>query len=222
LWGAALCHSHPAYLEVISGATGATLLKMDSKGHSQLHASAIGDLDGDGRSDFIASDYDAGIYVFSSASGKILWETDAPRYADPGSAFAPLGDHDGDGRPDFLVGWDNDDVGGIDTGTIALLAGNDLWLDVSPTRFPSAGGSIELRANFGPPGNPAALFLTGLNGAPRFDLLTLATFDATGSALLASGTVPSGLSGTKIRFRAFASAASGRIVDSIDEEIDLQ
>jgi hypothetical protein len=34
--------------------------------------------------------------------------------------------------------------------------------------------------------------------------------------------VPSGLSGTKIRFRAFASAASGRIVDSIDEEIDLQ
>lgn len=218
----AVCPQGPAYLVVYSGATGATLLRMDSKGDLQWHASAIGDVDGDGRIDFIGGDLAGGIYVFSSVNGAILWETDAPQLSGVGSAFAPIGDVNGDGRPDFLVGAEYDSVGGTDTGTVELLASNDFWLDVSRTHFPQSGSPLELRGNLGPPGGPAALFLTGVNGVPRFDFLVVATFDASGSALLASGPVPSGFAGTTLSLRALAINAAGRLVQSIDEVIELQ
>ena len=216
-WGGAC--GGVGYIEVVSGATGATLYKVNARGSSQWHASEIGDVDGDGRTDFISQSLSS-IYIFSSVNGRVVWETNNPQNADLGSAFAPAGDRNGDGRPDFLLGADLD--GSLDVGSVEVIASNDLWLDVSPTHFPATGKSLELRANSGPPGNPAGLVLTALNGAPRFDLVAVATFDASGSALLASGTVPPGLAGNSITLRAFAIDASGRIVDSIDEVLHLR
>lgn len=226
-WAASLCSAGncygPAYIAVYSGATGATLLTMDTNSETQVMASAIGDLDGDGRTDFIGEEWGGReIQVFSSLNGRVIWRTDAPHSGFVGGSLSPAGDRDGDGRADFLVGAAMDDVGGRETGTIELLAANDLWLDVLGSHFPGLGQILELRANFEPPGNLAALFLTGVNGAPRFDLLLVTTFDASSSALFGSGTVPNGLSGNEISLRALAIDAAGRLVQSIDEELSFQ
>jgi hypothetical protein len=156
------------------------------------------------------------VFLFSSTDGKILWEMDEGIANGDGPMVAAAGDEK------FLFGFPSHKVGSVSYGNVELHASNDLWLDVDPTHFPAANDTLTLRANEGPPGNPAALFLTGVNGTPLFNFLTLVTFDATGSALFASATVPAGFAGNTLTLRAYAIGGSGKLVDSIDELLTLK
>jgi hypothetical protein len=128
-------------------------------------------------------------------------------------ATAP--DVDGDGLPDFLLGLPRDSISW--NGRAELWTSSDLWLDITTHHPGLFSPTLELRANEGPAGNLAALALTGVNGTPLFQILTIVPFDATGSALFYSGSVPGGLSGTVLELRALAIDAHGKLIQSADE-----
>ena len=91
-------------VSVVSGANASTIATLDGKstasffGHSVRY---VGDVDGDGVSDFVASAFgDETAYLYSGATRVRL----LPRKGLPyGGKVVPLGDADGDGTPDFLV-----------------------------------------------------------------------------------------------------------------------
>src|SRR6185295_16995485 len=83
----------------------------------------VGDLNGDGKSDFIigAPYADPGgltdggsAYVYSGATGALLYQKDGTALGDNfGNAVAGVGDVNGDGVADFMVGAQTADPGGI-------------------------------------------------------------------------------------------------------------
>ncbi len=99
-----------------SGATGQLLFERfgESSGdHFGVSVSRAGDIDGDGRGDFVIGSpghdsrgVDAGrAYVFSGANLRILHMIDGRQAGDAfGSRVSGAGDVDRDGRPDFVVG----------------------------------------------------------------------------------------------------------------------
>ena len=208
-----------AYIEVHSGATGATLKTFAVPLSRQWMAAAIADVDGDGLPDFLSALDQSEVFLFSSIDGKVLWETTSPP---PTTTVSTVVGAAGDGPSRFLLGNTRFSVKSTRYGSVELRGIDDLWLDIFYTHFPHAGDPLTLRANLGPPGNPAALLLTGVNGTTSFTFLTVSTFDGTGSALLGSASVPPGLSGTTLTLRALAIGASGHLVESSDETLALQ
>ncbi len=102
-------------VRVVSGFTGAELYTVWGDGKDELgHAVAfLGDVDGDGRADFVAGapqrnlgGYPTGyVRVFSGATGAELWTHVGPSpYCDYGTAVCGMRDIDGDGRPEVAVG----------------------------------------------------------------------------------------------------------------------
>jgi FG-GAP repeat protein len=209
-----------SYVNVYSGASGATLRTMKCMGILQSAAATIGDVDGDGLPEFasVGRLFESVAYVFSSVDGKVLWQFDRLNGYDEFASVAG----DPASSSDFLFGMGRNNDVAFHAGRVELRATNDLWLDVAPTHFPFKGETLSLAAAEGPAGNSAMLALTGLNGTPMFVLLSLASFDATGTAALLTAAVPPGLSGTTLTVRAFAIGASGKLVDSIDETITPQ
>ncbi|KAA3615155.1 MAG: hypothetical protein DWQ01_00075 [Planctomycetota bacterium] len=93
-------------------------------------ARTIGDVDGDGALDFVASaPYKAlygpacgRIYVYSGSSGRLLFQKDGEAYAQLGVCIAGAGDVNGDGTPDVVVGAPRGDGG---PGTAWIYSGKD-------------------------------------------------------------------------------------------------
>jgi hypothetical protein len=121
-------------VRLYSGATGA-LIRTHYGGTSAYDWGAavagLGDLDGDGRSEYIATDPLAptansnGIAkVYSGATGAVL-HTHLGDIADRlGASVANLGDLDGDGKPDYGIGAHTDDnSAGVDAGCVRLYSG---------------------------------------------------------------------------------------------------
>jgi hypothetical protein len=208
-----------AVVHVLSGLDGSDLRVMSAAAQGAQIAS-IGDLQGDGLPELAAAT-PGWFAIYSSRDGKSLWQSDDFDPQDYFSSLAGTGDVDGDGLPDFLVGDETDSTNATSSGRVDLRLANDLWLDVEPSHHPQIWMTLSMRANEGPTGNLAALVLTGLNGAPLFQFLTFATFDATGSALLAQAHVPTGFTGTVIELRAFAIGASGHVIESSTERLTL-
>lgn len=111
---------------VYSGADGNLLYQKDGAATGDylgFSVSGAGDVDGDGRGDFIIGAFyadpgglnDAGsAYVYSGADGSLLYQKDGDSTGDWfGFSVAGAGDADGDGRGDFIIGAPTADPGGI-------------------------------------------------------------------------------------------------------------
>lgn len=122
---------------VFSGADGTVLHTITGTHQFGFTGSAVagaGDVDGDGRSDFlVATPYadtngtDSGeVAVYSGSTGALIRAHSGDTLgAHCGAALAGGHDVNGDGRGDYLVGSPADDSNGIDAGQVKLFSGLD-------------------------------------------------------------------------------------------------
>lgn len=140
---------------VYSGANGSLLYQKNGAVASDLFGcsgSGAGDVNGDGRPDFIvgarladvSSQVNAGAaYVFSGATGTLLYQKNGPAGQQWGQSVSGAGDVNGDGRADFLVGsiWTN--PGGLTSaGSVFVYSG------ANGTLLQQLDGKVEYE-NFG-------------------------------------------------------------------------
>ena len=113
----------PSHVEIVSGADGSPLLRIDSSRFEADHAGpgacviggrvwGLDDLDGDGKDEFaftrqvgLEYPYRVSVVVANGDDGSILYEIEPERYSGgDGPAMAVIGDRDADGLPDWLEG----------------------------------------------------------------------------------------------------------------------
>jgi len=100
-------------VRVYSGMSGAILHTLNGTANSQrlgLAADGLGgDVNGDGRADFVVSSLTAGVKVYSGMTGAVLYTLTAPSVDDLfGASVASIADLTGDGVRDVLVGATQD------------------------------------------------------------------------------------------------------------------
>jgi len=136
LGGAYQGDSGVGYVRAFSGATGAILhtwVGTEFIGQFGVSVCGPGDLDGDGRGEIVvgarrmdsSGGVDAGrTFVYRGGTWSVLyvWDGDSP-HDEFGHDTADAGDLDGDGAEDIAVAAWMDDVGGMDAGSVRLLAG---------------------------------------------------------------------------------------------------
>lgn len=124
---------------VYSGKTGNVLFWKDGAAygdHLGVSVASAGDVNADGRADFIIGAYaadpggliDAGsAFVYSGANGALLYQKNGTASGDQlGISVASAGDVNGDGRADFIIGARFADPGGLDSaGSVYLYSGVD-------------------------------------------------------------------------------------------------
>jgi hypothetical protein len=186
-----------------------------------------GDVNGDGVPDILAGDGNSSddpsgdVFAFSGVDGSLLFHFKGPATARGFGVGVEGGiDVDHDGAPDLMVG-DPDDRSSIYTGVVSQVRVGDLVLDATPRMFEVGYDyGLQLEVNAGPPGNPVAVFLVAVNGAPTFGLLEFNVFDAfrRWSRLYSYPKVPRGVS---VELRAYAIDGAGRVLASNDERVDF-
>ena len=125
---------------VFSGADGNLLYQVTGDTAGDLFGYSVsiaGDVNGDGRADFIVGAYrddpigggtDAGsAYVFSGPDGSLLYQLTGDTAGDHfGYSVSGAGDVNGDGRADFIVGAIGDNPGGLtNAGSAYVFSGAD-------------------------------------------------------------------------------------------------
>jgi len=186
------------------------------------------DTNGDGVPDIAVTD-DIGfdnpggdVFVFSGVDGSPLFHLGGSANSVKfGIGLEGGFDADRDGRLEFFAGDTRDSTHGASAGAATQFRLRELILDATPHFVTSYGRNMLLTLNGEPPGNPAALFLLGVNGTPMFALLQLGTFDSF-RRWWQSISIPYGARGNSVSLRAYALDANGHLVASNDETISFQ
>ncbi|MBC8329655.1 MAG: FG-GAP repeat protein [Planctomycetes bacterium] len=156
----------PGAAWVLSGSSGAAIYQFsDGMGNAYgQRVAAAGDLDGDGRCDFLVGvpywdDKQALLascgraILFSGADGRLLWDFPGAATGDTLGDGLATGDLDGDGRHELLIGSPFADPGGAShAGKAAVWRFNHAPILVASTNSVSlsAGGEITLDLQFPP------------------------------------------------------------------------
>jgi hypothetical protein len=170
------------------------------------------DIDGDGFPEICVGAPGVGRHGFTPGILR-LWSSraDAMLYTFRGSAdlgafgrgAVVLGDVDGDGHDEIVIG---------DGSSLHAFRGNDVYLTGDPCIFVD-GDVVELRTQFGAPGQPTALFVWAIDGTPHVVNIDLGVLDSVGHRLF-QHLVPAGLAGTDVTLQAFALDAAGDVVET--------
>src|SRR5262249_32216702 len=159
---------------VYSGATG-TEIRHHLGNNSEIMFSGVaglGDVNGDGRSDYAyATQVPSGtpfsffqqVRLISGGSGLRLYRL-RPVNTDNFYREAMAGgvDVDGDGRPDLVIGA-HEDGPGTHGGLVELRLGNDLYFNIDPDAA-AAGDLATLTVREGVPGNTTVDAIVAVNG----------------------------------------------------------
>lgn len=180
---------------------------------------AVGDVNGDGFGDFIMGQRSRAFLV-NGATGATLYRFDGDvknydYFGYYGAGVAAPGSHgsmNGDAIPDVAIGAPHDSTLGNYCGRLSLYFLDDLYLQIDPAAA-AAGQKVSFTTSGGPGGKLAGLFVVGLDGAPRFELLSVGTLDSTGVWSL-SGAVPPGLAGHTIDFESITAGFVGKLAIS--------
>jgi hypothetical protein len=202
------------YAEVFSGATGASLLRVNgSVANDQFGYAVMGgsDLNGDGTPDFVVGVYgddvvalnSGAVHAFSGANGSALWTTRGTGVKDHlGNALALTGDLNNDGVDDILAGAILDDNNGSDSGSCFILSGANgsviATLD-GENAGDQFGSSVASYNDFN--GDQIPEFLVGadhFNGQYGTDSGKIYVYDGATQTLLMS--VEGGLSGDRLGY----------------------
>jgi hypothetical protein len=216
------------HLRVCSSRTGAVVLDLSGDGgYEPLAYRAVdaGDVNGDGVPDLLTGPTVGSANpiprVWSGRSGQLLY-----RFFGGGSdpylgEIDTLGDVDGDGLSDLLVGEMKLDASFNVIEVVRVASGNDLWLSTD-SRHPFADDLVTVTAREGVSGNLTVTVLIELGGVPMFQLVDgLGVFDATGTRAVADH-VPPSLKGLDASLKSWAVDASGRLVESAIEVIEIR
>lgn len=184
----AVQQSGNGYARIYKGNNGnliRTLLGSEFQSQFGISVSALGDLDGDGRSEQAVGawlDDTPGLssgraFVFDGASGSLLKTLSGPAAHDWfGYTVAGPGDLDGDGVPDLVVGAYGSDLASSDGGAVFAFTGSD-WLLLWSVGADEPG--VQLGFSLSAAGD------TNGDGLP--DVLAGAPFSSTGRAHVFSG-----------------------------------
>lgn len=207
---------------IYSGATASLLGEWEGANAGDgfgFAVAVLADANGDGRPDLLAgslTDTEATATLISGGTGHELYQFRSGKSGDYyATVVCNAEDLTGDGISDLAIGAPDDSTDGSETGRAYVYAGNELFLEVSPSA-PAAGATLDLAWHCREPSVLTLLALVDVGTAPAFTILDFGPADGLGERSLAAS-VPPGLAGLDVGLQAFAADSRlGTVASSVE------